>query len=168
MSTETFEMEMGTKPIKEHDWLRKLVGEWRVESEMYMAPGEDPVTGSGTETVEMLGDLWAVATGKATMPNGSPMEYRSMLGYDVSFKHYAGAWFASVSSHLWKQYGELSEDGNTMTLSCEGPHMEKDGVTANYRDIIEFQDEDHRTMTSFGQDESGEWQPFLKAVYTRK
>ena len=101
------------------------------------------------------------------MPDGDTMEYRSALGYDVSFKEYRGCWFASVSSHLWKYTGELSADGRKMTLNCVGPNMFKDGETANYRDVIEIIDDNHRTLTSFGEDENGEWQQFMKASYTR-
>src|SRR5688500_2814225 len=138
MSTETQDaMEMATKPIREHEWLQKLVGEWRVESEMKMPSGET-MKGQGTESVKSLKGLWAFGEGKGTMPNGDSMAYYTALGYDVSFKEYRGCWFADVSSHLWKYTGELSADGRTMTLSCEGPHMEKDGETAMYRDVIEI------------------------------
>ena len=101
------------------------------------------------------------------MPDGSSMTYYSALGYDVSFKEYRGCKFYSMSSHLWKTVGELSADGKVMTLNCVGPSMTKDGETANYRDVIEILDENHRTLTSYGQDESGEWQQFMKAHYTR-
>ena len=101
------------------------------------------------------------------MPDGTAMDYYSALGYDVSFKEYRGCWFASASSHLWKYTGELSADGKVMTLSCVGPNMVKDGETANYRDVIEILDENHRTLTSYGQQENGEWQQFMKAHYTR-
>jgi hypothetical protein len=97
------------------------------------------------------------------MPNGDGMEYRSGLGYDISFKEYRGFWLASMSSHLWKYVGVLSADGKTMTMNCQGPHMEKDGETANYRDVIEFIDDNHRTLTSSGQDDNGEWALFMKA-----
>ena len=41
MSTETQEaMEMGTKPGREHEWLQKLVGEWRTEGVHPMLPGK--------------------------------------------------------------------------------------------------------------------------------
>lgn len=163
MSTETQEaMEMGTKPVQEHQWLQKLVGNWRVETEMTMPDGEK-MTSKGSENVRMLGGLWAIGEGHGEMPDGTTMEYRTGLGYDVSFKEYRGFWLASMSSHLWKYVGELSADGRTMTLNCEGPHMEKDGETANYRDVIEFIDDNHRTLTSFGQDDSGQWQQFMKA-----
>lgn len=168
MSTQTQEpMEMGTKPVPEHQWLQKLVGEWRVQSEMNMGPDKPAMTSEGTESVKSVGGLWAFSEGESNMPDGSSMTLYATLGYDVSFKEYRGCWFASMSSHLWKQTGTLSADGKTMTLDCVGPHMEKDGETANYRDVIEIIDADHRTLTSYGQDEKGEWQQFMKASYTR-
>ena len=96
------------------------------------------------------------------------MTYYVALGYDVSFKEYRGCWFASVSSHLWKKVGKLSADGRVMTLNCQGPNMEKDGETANYRDEIELLDRDHLTVTSYGEDENGEWQEHMKSSYTRR
>lgn len=160
-------MEMITKPVPEHQWLQKLVGEWRIETEMNMGPGTPQQTAHGTESVKNFGGLWAFSEGNTTMPGGAPMQYYFTLGYDVSAKEYRAGWFASVSSHLWKYVGELSADGTVMTLSCVGPNMMKDGETANYRDVIELLDENHRTLTSYGQDETGEWQLFMKAHYTR-
>lgn len=168
MSTETQEpVEMATKPVEAHQWLQKLVGEWRIVTEMSMGPDQPLQTSEGSETVKSLGGLWAFSDGKAQMPDGSGMEYHAALGYDVSFKEYRGCWFASMSSHLWKYVGELSADGKVMTLNCVGPNMMKDGETANYRDVIEIIDENHRTLTSFGEDENGQWQQFMKASYTR-
>lgn len=168
MSTELQEQqEMGTKPQAEHEWLKKLVGDWRIESEMIMEPGAEPMKSTGRENVKLLGGLWSFGEGEGTMPDGNKMEYKTGLGYDVSFKEYRGFWIADVSSHMWKYTGELSADGRVMTLSCVGPHMEKDGETANYRDVIEIIDENHRTLTSYGQGENGEWTQFMKAHYTR-
>jgi hypothetical protein len=167
MGTDTQELEMmGTSPVAEHQWLQKLVGQWRVENEMTMPDGSKQ-TGTGTENVESLGGLWSFGKGQGTMPDGSPMTYYVALGYDVSFKQYRGCMIMSVSSHLWKYTGELSEDGRKMTLNCIGPSMTKDGETANYRDIIEIVDEDHRTLTSMGEDDNGQWQQWMRASYTR-
>lgn len=158
---------MGTKPIKEHEWLQKLVGDWRTETEMTMEPGGPTIKGQGTEHVESLGGLWAFSEGVGSMPNGDKMEYYTGLGYDVSFKEYRGFFIMSVSSHLWKYTGTLSADGRTMTLDCVGPNMEKDGETANYRDVIEIIDDNHRTLTSYWEDENGEFQQMMRSVYTR-
>jgi hypothetical protein len=168
MSTnEAQDMPMGTKPVKEHEWLKNLIGEWRTEAEMMMAPDQPPMQSSGTETVTDLGGLWAIAEGRAQMPGGEEMIYKSGIGYDVSFKEYRGFWVASVSSHLWKYTGEMSADGKKLTLNCVGPHMEKDGETANYRDVHELIDDRTRTMTSFGQQDNGEWTQFMKVEFTR-
>lgn len=168
MGTETEEIEMGpTKPVKEHEWLQQLVGEWKVEASMVMAPGEEPQTSFGRETVTSVGGLWAFTQGIGTMPGGEEMRYYATLGYDVSFNEYRGCWFADVSSHLWKHTGELSADGKTMTLTCEGPDMEEDGKTALYRDVITIIDKDHRTLTSYGQGKDGDWVEYMKSSYTR-
>ena len=89
---------MVTKPVSEHAWLQKLVGEWRVVTEMVMAPDQPKQTSEGTESVKSLGGHWAFAEGTGTIPEGSTMTYYSTLGYDVSFKVYRGCWFGSVST----------------------------------------------------------------------
>ncbi|HET6644390.1 MAG TPA: DUF1579 domain-containing protein [Fimbriimonadales bacterium] len=167
MSNDTQDMEMGTKPVHEHEWLQQLVGDWKTEAEMSMGPDGPTMTSTGTEKVVSLGGLWAFGEGKTEMPGGEAMEYKVALGYDVSFKEYRGCWFASVTSHLWKYAGELSADGKKLTLNCVGPNMEKDGETANYRDVIEIIDENHRTLTSSGEDENGNWNQYMKVNFTR-
>lgn len=167
MSTEQMEETMATKPIKEHEWLQNLVGEWQCTMEMMMGPGKPTQRSTGTESVKSLGGLWAFAEQKGSMPDGGQMTGYFALGYDVSFKQYWGTWIASVSSHLWKYKGELSPDGRIMTLNCEGPSMTKDGETALYRDVIELIDANHRRTTSYGQDDDGNWQVFMTNDYTR-
>ena len=43
-------IEMATRPVQEHQWLQKLVGEWRIETEMMMVPGQPKQKSHGTET----------------------------------------------------------------------------------------------------------------------
>ncbi len=167
METTQAEMEtMGTKPQKEHEWLKNLLGNWTFTSEMMMPEGET-ITSDGTETVTSLGGLWSHAETRGMMPDGSEMLSYMVLGYDVSFKEYRGAFFASMSSHLWKYAGKLDASGKVMTLECEGPDMVHDGQTALYRDVIELLDGNTRTLTSYGQDDQGEWQILMKATFTR-
>lgn len=166
MDTTDSQDEMGTKPIKEHEWLQNLVGEWRVENEMLMEPDAPAVKSEGTAHVTSLDGLWAFSESKEVMPNGGAMTSYFALGYDVTFKEYRGCVIMSASSHLWKYAGSLSDDGKTLTLDCEGPSMTDDG-TAMYREVIQIIDADHRTQTSYAQNDQGEWQYFAKASYTR-
>ena len=165
--TDPKQEEMATKPVKEHAWLQNLVGNWTTETEMIMGPDKPPAKSTGRETVTDIGGLWAFGEGEGKMPDGSTWMYKVTLGYDVSFSEYRGAWFASMSSHLWKYVGSLSEDGKTMTLNCEGPSMTKDGETALYRDVIELIDTNRRRMKSYFQDDNGEWQQMMTVNYTR-
>jgi len=165
MSTKTQES-MGTLPVKEHEWLQNLVGEWRVETELSMPEGTK-VKVQGTQSVKVVGGLWAFGEGKGGMPDGSPMTYYLGLGYDVSFKEYRGFVIRSMSSHLWTYKGKLSADGKTMTMDCVGPSMTRDGETANYRDTLEIVDENHHIYTATGQDDSGQWHVIMKSHYTR-
>lgn len=166
MDTTETQTEMGTNPIKEHAWLQNLVGEWKVENEMAAEPGAPMVKSEGSAHVASLDGLWAFSECKEFMPDGRPTTSYFALGYDVTFKEYRGCIVMSASSHLWKYAGTLSEDGKTMTLDCEGPSMTDDG-TALYREVIELIDHNHRTQTSYLQDEQGEWQLFATARYTR-
>jgi hypothetical protein len=135
---------------------------------MSMGPDQPKQRSEGRESIKSLGGLWALAEGEAAMPGGGPMTYYAGVGYDVSFKEYRGFWVASVSSHLWTKAGQLSADGRVLTLTGEGPDMQRDGEKANYRDVFEIIDEDHFTLTHYGPDDRGEWQEYMKTRYTRK
>lgn len=171
MSTEqnTVEEPQPTKPLPEHAWLHNFVGDWVTESTISAGPDAPPEVLPGQEKAEMFGDLWVCAEGSGEMPGGhGRSRYKMGLGYDVSFKEYRGYFVTDMSSHHWKYVGELSEDGKTMTLTCEGPDMVKDGETAMYKDIHHLIDENHRKMTSEFQDPEGNWVEFQVVSYTRK
>jgi len=153
---------MATKPVKQHAWLQNLVGEWTTETHYRHGPDQEMQVAKGTESVQSLGGLWALGEGRGPMPDGTESKTYFALGWDVSFNEYRGCWFGSMSSHLWKYTGELSEDGKTMTLNCVGPSMTKDGETAKYRDVIELIDDNYRTLTSYGEDDDGNWTEFMK------
>lgn len=158
---------MGTKPVKEHEWLKNLVGEWVVETEMSTGPDKPKQWAHGSESIKSFGGLWAFGEGKSTMPGGAPMSYYAALGYDVTYKEYRSCWIASVSSHLWQKAGRLSGDGKTLTLTGEGPDVMGDAEKINYRDVFELIDQNHFNLTQYGQ-VNGQWQEFMKAHYTRK
>jgi len=135
---------------------------------MTMGPGPTQAqVGKAHESVKCVGGLWAFGEGTATMPDGASMTDYLVLGYDVSYKEYRGCWFRlGVVAPVETMWVKLSADGKVMTLNGVGPSFTKDGETANYRHVIEIIDEDHRTLTSYGQDENGEWQEFMKVRHT--
>ena len=153
---------------KEHHWLQKLVGEWDMEAEASMSPGEPPAKTTGTESVRSLGGLWIVAEGEGEMPGGGTGTSVMTLGYDPQKKRYVGTWVGSMMANLWLYDGSLDAGEKVLTLNSEGPGMSGDGTLAKYKDVIELKSDDHRVLTSHVQGEDGSWQPFMTAHYRRR
>jgi hypothetical protein len=158
-----------TKPVGEHKFLERFLGNWRGESTMFMGPDKPAEKAEVIESVTTLGGLFAHIQGETTMPGGFKMVYYSALGYDLTFQEYRGVWYSDVSSHIWTYRCEMSDDGNTLTCVCEGPNMnpEIDSLTATYRDVHHFESDTVRTMTSAGLQPDGTWLDFQNVTYTK-
>ena len=136
------------KSLVEHQWLMRLVGDWEFDTECNQGPDKPPVKSNGTEVVNSLGQIWSVGEMKTSMPNGEPVKSIMTLGYDSETKRFVGTFVASMTTHLWVYNGSLDPKKNVLTLDTEGPSFQGDGTTAKYQDIIEFIDDDHRTLSS--------------------
>lgn len=159
---------MQTEPQKEHQWLQKLVGEWTYEGEGMMEPDKPAEKMSGTETVRSIGGLWIQAEGHGEMAGQGPGTMIMTIGYDPQKKRFVGTFFGSMMTNLWVYEGQLDSSGRMLTLDTEGPNMAAEGKMAKYKDVIEFKDDDHRTLTSFMLGDDGEWHRFMKGEYRRK
>jgi hypothetical protein len=71
-----------------------------------------------------------------------------------------------MMTSMWVYEGTVDATGRVLTLDTEGPSMSGDG-TAKYQDIVEFQSDDERSLTSRVQGPNGEWQQIMKATYRR-
>ena len=156
------------EPQAEHRWLQKFVGEWTYEAEALMEPGKPLEKCSGTESVRSLGGLWILAEGQGQMPGGGAATMLLTLGYDPQKKRYVGTWVGSMMTHLWVYNGALDADGKTLTLNTEGPGMSVEGKLAKFRDVIEFKNDDQRSLTSHILGDDGTWQVMMTANYRRK
>jgi len=159
---------MDAKPQKQHQWLDQLVGEWTSEAECSMEPGKPPETFRGTESVRSLGGLWVVAEGQGEMPGGGPATTLMSLGYDPRTQRFTGTFIGSMMTHLWIYDGALDAAERVLTLEAEGPSMADQTKMATYRDVIELESRDHRTLTSHARGDDGEWYAFMTAHYRRK
>jgi Protein of unknown function (DUF1579) len=159
-------MEM-PKPQKEHQWLQRLVGEWTFEHECPPAPDQPPVKFTGTDSVRSLGGVWVVCEGKSQMPDGSPALTIMTLGFDPDKKRFVGTFIGSMMTYLWIYDGQLDASGKVLTLDAEGPNFTEPGKMVKYQDIIEFVNDDHRTLSSQTLGEDGKWQRFMTVHYRR-
>lgn len=158
---------MHAQPQQEHQWLQKLVGEWRYEHEAPTGPDQPPTTFTGTETVRSIGDVWVSCEAQGDMHCVGPSTTVMTLGFDPQKGRFVGTFLGSMMTYLWVYEGELDRDRNRLVLSAEGPDFAVPGKMGKYRDIIEFKSDDHRVLTSELLDDDGNWQLFMTGEYRR-
>ena len=159
---------MIAEPQKEHEWLNKMLGEWTCEAECSMGPDQPPSKTKGSETVRSLGGLWTIGEGEGEMPGGGMATMRMTLGYDPQRQRYVGSWVGSMMTHMWIYEGTLDASGSVLTLDTQGPSFAGDGSMARYQDVIAFESDDHRVLTSRVLGPDGKWTAFMTAHYRRK
>jgi len=157
---------MQTDPTPEHEWLKQLAGEWTFESECPAEPGKEPMKASGTESVRMLGELWAVCETTGDMPGAGPMTAYLTVGYDPARGAFVGNWYCSVMSSMFVYEGGLDGARKTLTLNTTGPDMTDPTKTATYRDIIELVSENERSFRSEMKTPGG-WVEIMRCTHRR-
>ncbi len=154
------------KPLKEHEWLGRLVGKWHATLEMFKEPGRPPEKSEGSETVRTVGGFWIVSEYTGTFME-QPFRGLLTLGYDPGSKSYVGTWIGSMESQLWTYEGTLDPTGNILTLETEGACAMAPGKPTRFREVIELKDKDHRRFISSMLGDDGKWVTTMICNYTR-
>jgi hypothetical protein len=155
------------KPQKEHQWLRRFLGDWNYKTNATDASGQPGHEATGTETFRGIGDLWVAGEARGEMPGAGPMTSIMTLGYNPDTKRFVGTWIGSMMTHLWIYDGELDPSGRVLTLTSEGPSMADDGTMSTYQDVMEFKSDNHRVLTSRVRAKDGSWQSFMSMEFRR-
>ena len=150
-----------------YTWLKQLVGEWTVTSNCALPDGTEQTT-QAHESVQMLGDYFAIAVLKGHVPGcEDPIETRFTVGYDADSNTFPASWCCSAMPRLFTYEGTLSEDETTLTLECEAPDMEDMSIERNYRDVITIVSATERTFHTEIQQDDGSWNKFMWSSYTK-
>jgi len=158
---------MKVDPTKQHHWLKKLLGKWTTESQFCSQPGEAPQTLKGSEIVRAVGDIWVVCDGKGEMPGGGVADMQMTLGFDPQSGRFVGTWIGSMMTHLWIYNGELDASEKILTLNSQGPDFTSPGKIAQYKDLIEFINDDYRTLSSHTPGPDGKWNEIMRVHFRR-
>ena len=148
------------EPSPEHLWLSRLVGEWTIRGEYRMGPDQPTTETTGRESVRSLGKLWTIGE---WFSGGDAAECDSImtLGFDPRQGRFVGTFVTGAMTHLWPYVGTLDPESRRLTLDSEGPDFLGGEGMSRYQDIIEFQDDDHRTLTARVLGSDGEWRTFM-------
>lgn len=163
----TQDMQEPSPPSEQHRWLQQFVGEWDVTAEFSMGPDAPPMQMQSTEKVRSLGGLWILGELNSSM-FGTPFTALLTLGYDPKRESFVGTWVDTMQPHMWSYTGSLDEAKKVLTLDTEGPSFTDPSATAEFREVIEWKDADHRVFSSSVKGEDGEWFTFMRADYRRK
>ncbi|MEX2142930.1 MAG: DUF1579 domain-containing protein [Pirellulales bacterium] len=155
------------QPTKEHELLKKFVGEWESTAEAVAGPNMPAMTCKGRTSARMLGGFWVVIEGETDMM-GMKIEAVQTIGYDPAKKKYVGTWVDSMFNHKWDYTGAVDAAGMKLTLEAEGPNFMADGKLTKFRDIYEFKSADQIEATSSMLGEDGKWIQFMTAQIKRK
>jgi hypothetical protein len=158
---------VAAEPQKEHRWLMQMLGEWTMDGEMTMKPGDAPEKFTGTASVTAMGELWTLARGEMPTPDGTHTSLTT-LGYDPQKKRFVGSFISSMMTNLWVYEGTLDAAGKTVTMDTEGPDFKTEGKLVKYQDLYEIRSPDHWILSSRMPGEDGKWNTFMTANYRRK
>jgi hypothetical protein len=151
------------EPAPQHVWLQRLIGEWRTFS-----PEGTPAESvfEGRETGSALGEIWVQIKGDFPMGE-TPGSSVSTLGYDPRSGRFVGSWIGNMMTHHWVYDGEMSPDGESLILECEGPAFDGSGNTDRYRDTLTFEGPNRRRLTASVLGSDGEWRDFMVTLAER-
>lgn len=108
-------------PGKEHEFLKREIGDWTCETTMWMTPDSEAIESVGTATVKPLFDgRYTQVEWKGDMPGMGPYNGLGTYGYDNVKKKYVSTWMDNMSTGMMVGEGELSEDGKKLTWEYKG------------------------------------------------
>lgn len=150
----------------EHQLLKHELGTWDAVIKTWSTPDAEPTVSRGTETNQMLGELWVVGAfeihGSATLYRG-----QSQVGYDPSTNKFIGTWIDT--SHPRLNTFEGTRQGNTLSMTSKDIDP-KTGQQKLTRMITTYVDADHKTYVSFEPvpGKAGQRWKTMEVSYTRR
>ena len=153
------------KPVKAHDLLKSLAGEWTFVTKV-TADGNAAESPGTEKSFLSCNGLWLMTEYEGAR-KGLPFQGRGMLGYDTDKKKYINAWVDCTSTSLSVFEGSADDSGRTLTLvfDCKDAAT---GITTTYKKVIQIKDADHNEMHMYIVGSDGKETEAVSASYTRK
>jgi hypothetical protein len=156
------------EPTSQHQWLGRLIGDWTWSHDAPKTDNAQMTTVEGTETYRAIGPLWVQGEAVGPIADGGMTVSQTTLTFDPATNRFAGTWVGSMMPYLWIYDGELDASGRRLSLYSKGPSMDGTGGLEPYLDVIEFIDDNTRTLTGHTKDAEGRWKAFMTVEYRRR
>jgi hypothetical protein len=145
-------------------FLEALAGEWVVQHEAILGPGQEPFRFASRESARLIGSHWLVAEAARDV-GGRTLTSIFALGYDAPRERFVATYIDEMQTHLWTYEGRLDESGRVLTLETEGPFMGDPERMVPFRHVIELLDGAGHASRSSILGPDGEWFEFARAHY---
>jgi hypothetical protein len=154
-------------PGDAHKKLDGMAGTWDTKITMWMLPGMDPMTSTGTSTNQwVMGGRYLEQRFKGDFM-GMPFEGLGFTGYDNVKKQYWGSWMDNMSTSMMRSTGTASADGKTWEFDgvMSDPMTGKD---CNVKEKVTVVDADHHIMEMWAPAPDGKMFKSMEIAYSRK
>ncbi|HEU4886952.1 MAG TPA: DUF1579 domain-containing protein [Thermoanaerobaculia bacterium] len=154
-------------PGDPHKKLDGMVGTWNTKITMWMMPGADPMTSSGTSTNQwIMGGRYLEQRFKGDFM-GMPFEGIGFTGYDNVKKRYWGTWMDNMSTSIMTSTGTASADGKVWDFDGTMSDPMTGGDTA-VKEKVTITDADNHLMEMWAPGPDGKMFKNMEIAYSRK
>jgi hypothetical protein len=154
-------------PGDPHKKLDGMIGSWDTKITMWMMPGSDPMTSTGTsENKWIMGGRYVEQRFTGSFM-GTPFEGIGYSGYDNVKKQYFGTWMDNMSTGMMSSTGSVDADGKTWNFTSTVPDP-MTGKDMNVEEKVVIVDPDHHTMEMWMPAPDGTTFKSMEIAYSRK
>lgn len=153
---------MGMPVSKEHQFLKKGAGDWKVTM-------KDPMSGEtmpgGVEKNRMIGEYWLETAFQMDMM-GMPFEGKGLIGYDPKGGTYTMYWVDSMSIYPTVMTGKMDE--KTGEGAFTGESRDPMGNVNKVRSTEKWEGDDKRVFTMYAMMQDGSEMAVMELTYERE
>lgn len=154
-------------PVKEHEYLKKYVGDWDVEVKSFPAPGAQPMVSQGVMKGQLLyGGRYVKTEFESTMM-GMPFQGMQIIGYDLFKKKYSAVWLDNMSTYFAPTTGTLDPAGKIYTETGVWPDP-MTGGTSKVKIVTTWLTDGKYTFEMFMTGADGKEVKGLEITYTKR
>ncbi len=154
-------------PGEQQKKLSRLAGDWTFTNTFWMAPGQPPVTSTGTMHGELLmGGRYVEHTWKGNMM-GMPFEGRGTDAYDNVGKQYVASWVDNMGTGIMHSTGTCDDAVKVCTYLAEmWDPMSGKKITS--KSVITWMDDNNFKNEFYGPGPDGKEAKTMEIVAKRK
>jgi hypothetical protein len=161
-------MEKMSTLVPEHAALARAVGDWDVQSTVWMGPGAPPMVFSDSASFSAtLNGRWIRQDYRGERM-GKPYAGVGLSGFDTIEKAYVSTWYDNFSTAAMPSTGTSGDGGKTITYTSEVKFCPMTGGPATARSVLTCESAERMVFTMYNTPKGGTEMKAMELVYTRK